>query len=192
MEDMKERFLSKFHDNIKRDGAEDLLAWLSKSDFFEAPASTKFHGNYDGGLLEHSLNVYDALKKRVDEDEQCDAPDESVAIVALLHDLCKVNFYKKTTKNVKVDGQWTAKEVFEIDERFPIGYHADKSVILIQQFMRLLPEEMLAIRAHMGGFDEALKGGAQFVSKIFDRSRLAVHLHIADMEASYLKEERDV
>lgn len=183
-------FRSIYETNIHREGSDKLFEWLSESDFFTAPASTRFHGSHDGGLLEHSLNVYNALKKRVAEDELCDANDESVAIVSLLHDACKINFYKKSTRNVKVDGVWVAKEVFEIDELFPCGDHADKSVILIQNFIRLKPEEMLAIRAHMGWSDTASKGGSQFIGKIFDRSRLAVHLHIADIEASFFMEER--
>ncbi len=115
-------------------------------------------------------------------------PAETVAVVSLLHDICKVNFYKKGFRNVKDEetGQWYKKEVYEIDEKFPCGEHADKSVILIQNFMHLEPEEILAIRAHMGGWDTAVKGGNAFIGKIFERSKLAVLLHLADMEATYL------
>lgn len=186
----KERFIEIFSSRIDREGADKLLEWLESSDFFTAPASTRFHGNYEGGLLEHSLNVYENLAARVDSDVLCRVSDESVAIAALLHDACKINYYKKGTRNVKVDGQWVAKEVYEVDEKFPCGYHADKSIIILQQFIKLEPEEILAIRAHMGGWDAAAQGGAKFINDIFNRSRLAVHLHLADCEASYLQEVR--
>lgn len=129
LESNKEEFLAVFNRLINREGRDELLEWLLSSDLFIAPASTRFHGDYEGGLVEHLLNVYRCLKARVDADEACDASDETVAIVALFHDLCKVNFYKKGTKNVKVDGVWTTKEVYEIDEKFPCGDHADKSII---------------------------------------------------------------
>lgn len=192
---MKERFLKIYNDYISRQGSEALLAWLESSDYFKAPASTKYHGNYEQGLLEHSLNVYDVLKERISNDPQmwnnngsCKVTEETIAICALLHDVCKVNFYKKGLRNVKEDNVWVTKEIYEIDEKFPCGDHSDKSIIILQNFMHLEPEEILAIRAHMGGFDAAAKGGSFVVSKIFEQSRLAVHLHLADMEATYLKE----
>lgn len=191
MDDLKERFLSVYRDKVRRDGADALLEWLEQSDFFTAPASTKFHGCYEGGLLQHSLNVYDCLVKAVDSaGVNGTYGDETVAIVSLLHDVCKVNFYKKGYRNVKDDttGQWYKKEVYEIDEKFPCGDHSDKSVILLQNFIRLEPEEILAIRAHMGGWDTAVKGGNPFVGKVFERSKLAVLLHLSDMAATYLLE----
>lgn len=191
LEDNKNRFVSIFTENIKREGSEALLKWLTEeSDFLVAPASTIFHGNYEGGLLQHSLNVYDILKKRISEDDKSEYSDETVAVAALLHDICKVNFYKKGTRNVKVDGRWTTKEVYEVDEKFPCGDHADKSIIILQNFIRLTPDEILAIRAHMGGFDNATKGGSRFMSKICERCRLAVHLQLADVEATYLLETK--
>lgn len=191
LEEMQVQFLRVFNENIKRDGAEDLLKWLTESDFFVAPASTRFHGSHEGGLLEHSLNVYHCLKEIVEQAGLQDAySPETIAISALLHDVCKVNFYKKGTRNVKDDetGQWYKKEVYEIDEKFPCGDHADKSIIIIQNFIHLEPEEILAIRAHMGGWDTAVKGGNGFVEKIFERSKLALFLHFADMAATYLME----
>lgn len=191
LEELKAQFLAIYSENIQRDGADDLLKWLSESDFFEAPASTRFHGSHEGGLLEHSLNVYHCLKEIV---RQADLQDtyspETIAISALLHDVCKVNFYKKGFRNVKDEetGRWYKKEVYEIDEKFPCGEHADKSIIIIQNFIHLEPEEILAIRAHMGGWDTAVKGGNGFVGKIFERSKLAVFLHFADMAATYLME----
>lgn len=186
--DFKERFLALYKENITRDGADDLMEWLTTSDFFVAPASTKFHGSYAGGLLEHSLNVYDCLAEELDIlDIKDNYSAETVALVSLLHDICKVNFYKKGTRNVKENGQWVTKEVYEIDEKFPCG-HGEKSVIILQNFMSLSAEEIFAIRAHMGGFDTSVKGGDYFISKIFERSKLSVLLHLADMKATYLLE----
>ena len=191
LEEMKAQFLAIYEENVKRDGAGDLLKWLSESDFFVAPASTRFHGSHEGGLLMHSLNVYHCLKEIVEQAGLQDAySPETIAISALLHDISKVNFHKKGFRNVKDEetGQWYKKEVYEIDEKFPCGEHADKSIIIIQNFIRLEPEEILAIRAHMGGWDTAVKGGNGFVGKIFERSKLAVFLHFADMAATYLME----
>ena len=186
--DFKERFLALYKEYITRDGADDLMEWLTTSDFFVAPASTKFHGSHAGGLLEHSLNVYDCLVEELDIlDIKENYSAETVALVSLLHDICKVNFYKKGTRNVKENGQWVTKEVYEIDEKFPCG-HGEKSVIILQNFMSLSAEEIFAIRAHMGGFDTSVKGGDYFISKIFERSKLSVLLHLADMKATYLLE----
>lgn len=188
MSELQQRFLDLYQNNVQREGADKLLEWLSASDFFVAPASTKFHGSYEGGLLEHSLNVYDCL---VEELASANLQEkyliETVAIVSLLHDICKANFYKKGTRNVKENGQWITKEIFEIDEKFPCG-HGEKSVIILQNFIHLEAEEIYAIRAHMGGFDTSVKGGDYFIGKIFERSKLALLLHLADMKATYLLE----
>lgn len=188
MSQTKERFIEKFNTHIRREGADELLNWLQSSDFLSAPASTKYHGSYEGGLVEHSLNVYDCLVKEIEAAGLTDTyTDETVAIVSLLHDTCKANFYKKTSRNVKENGQWVTKEVFEIDEKFPCG-HGEKSVIILQNFIHLDAEEIFAIRAHMGGFDTSVKGGDYLIGKIFEKSKLAVLLHIADMKATYLLE----
>lgn len=188
MSEMKQRFLDLFNEHIKREGADELLNWLQSSDFLSAPASTKYHGSYEGGLLEHSLNVYDCLVGELTLSGLSDVyTPETVAIVSLLHDICKANFYKKGTRNVKENGQWVTKEVFEIDEKFPCG-HGEKSVIILQNFIHLEAEEIYAIRAHMGGFDTSVKGGDFFIGKIFEKSKLALLLHLADMKATYLLE----
>lgn len=191
IEELKRRFDNIYKSEIVRDGADSFYGWLEGSDFFVAPASTRFHGNHEGGLLQHSLNVYDCLKSEViNARMQEDYSAETIAITSLLHDICKVNFYKKGFRNAKDEetGQWYKKEVYEIDEKFPCGDHADKSIIILQNFMRLTAEEILAIRAHMGGWDNAVKGGNGFVGKIFERSKLAVLLHVADMKATYFME----
>lgn len=182
----KEVFMS-IHKAITREGSDKLLEWVLKTDFFTAPASTKFHGNFEGGLLQHSLAVYDALDARVSALGLYNTySKETVAIVALYHDLCKTLFYKKGTRNVKENGAWVTKEVYEIDDIFPVG-HSEKSIILLQHFIKLTSEEIMAIRAHMGGFDTMVKGGDFSIGKIFEKSKLAVLLHLADMEATYIK-----
>lgn len=190
MSEAKERFLDLYRKYVIRDGADGLLKWLESSDFFTAPASTQFHGCYGGGLLQHSLNVYDCLVKCVDAAGLTDdIPADSIALAALLHDICKVNFYKKGFRNVKNEetGQWERKEIYQIEEKFPCG-HGEKSVIILQNFLRLTTDEIYAIRAHMGGFDTSVKGGDYFIGKIFEKSRLAFLLHLADMSATYLME----
>lgn len=190
MSEFQQRFLDLYHNNIQREGADALLDWLSSSDFFTAPASTRYHGSHEEGLLEHSLNVYDCLVGELASAGLTEKySPETVAIVSLLHDICKANFYKKGTRNVKENGQWVTKEVFEIDEKFPCG-HGEKSVIILQNFIHLEAEEIYAIRAHMGGWDTSVKGGDFFIGKIFERSNLALLLHLADMKATYLLENQ--
>ena len=185
----KERFISVFKEKIHREGADKLLAYLESSDFFTAPASTRYHGAYFGGLLEHSLNVYDCLcdylaRPRVKELYGLEFPEESVAIAALLHDLCKVDFYVESTRNVKEDGVWKTVPYYTIDDKLPYG-HGEKSVYIISGFMRLTREEAFAIRYHMGFSGEE---NVNTVGSAFSKFPLAVALFTADMEASYFVE----
>ena len=184
-EKLREEFMKIYDANIKREGRDKLLDWLNKSDFFTAPASSRYHGNYPAGLLAHSLNVYHCLIDQVKLAGLSEKySDETLALVALMHDICKVHLYKKGFRNVKNDdGQWYKKEVYEYDELFPCG-HGEKSVIILQRFMELQTDEIWAIRAHMGGFDTSQR----VVGDIFERSKLAVLLHIADMYATYMIE----
>ena len=192
-----ERFLSIYQEKIKREGADRLLDYLQNgSDFFTAPASTRYHGAHEGGLLEHSLNVYDCLcdilaRPRMKEVYGLSYSDESIAIVSLLHDVCKTNFYKVSTRNVKNDatGQWEKVPFYQVADQLPYG-HGEKSVYLIEHFMRLKTDEAIAIRWHMGGFDDAVKGGSFSISKAYERYPLAVKLHLCDIEATYLIEAR--
>lgn len=188
---MKENFIKKYHEHIQREGADRLLNWLEKSDFYQAPASTRFHGSYPGGLVEHSVHVFDQLN-RIVEVENLGTPMESVAICSLLHDICKVNFYKESTRNVKNEqtGQWEKKPFYMVEDTFPYG-HGEKSVFMISQFMRLNKEEAMAIRWHMGGFDEAVKGGSQAMTGAYEQFPLAVALHMADIAATYLDGTRE-
>lgn len=181
----KEKFIQIFKENIKRENSGELLSWLEKTDFFTAPASTKFHLCEEGGLCEHSINVYECLNDRYGNEHSA----ESIAIVALLHDLCKAQFYKMTTRNQKneVTGQWEKVPYYQVDDKFPFG-HGEKSVFLIERFMRLKVEEAIAIRWHMGGFDDSAKAGGFTISNAYEMYPLAVKLHIADIEATYLRE----
>ena len=187
--DRKERFISIFQEKIHREGADKLLAYLESSDFFTAPASTRYHGAYFGGLLEHSLNVYDCLcdylaRPRVKEQYGLEFSEESVAIVALLHDLCKVDFYVESTRNVKEDGVWKTVPFYTIDDKLPYG-HGEKSVYIASGYMRLTREEAFAIRYHMGFSGEE---NVNTVGAAFAKFPLAVALFTADMEASYFVE----
>ena len=183
----KAGFVAIYNEKIKRKGADKLLAWLENQDFFTAPASTRYHAAYEGGLVEHSLNVYHVLMERFDPAKD---NEESFAIVSLLHDVCKTGFYAIEMRNRKNrQGQWESVPFYTIDDQFPYG-HGEKSVYLIERFMRLTTEEAVAIRWHMGGFDEAVRGGSFALAHAYEKYPLAVKLHMADLEATYLYEQR--
>ena len=188
LEEMKEEFFRIFQENVTREGSDRFLEWLAKTDFFTAPASSKFHCACEGGLVMHSLSVYLTMREKHFE-EGVDS-EESFAITALLHDICKAQFYKVSTRNVKNEetGQWEKKPFYMIEDMFPYG-HGEKSVFLIERFMRLKTQEAVAIRWHMGGFDEAARGGSFAVSQAYDKYPLAVKLHLADLESTYLREK---
>ena len=183
----KEEFIRIFSEQVTRTGAQQLLDWLSTTDFFTAPASTRFHGACECGLVMHSVNVYNVLMQRYFEEGD---NAESFAICALLHDLCKANYYKSGFRNVKneVTGQWEKVPIFNVQDQFPFG-HGEKSVYLIERFLRLKPAEAIAVRWHMGGFDDAVRGGSYAISNAYDEYPLAVKLHLADLEATYLVEK---
>ena len=194
---MKPEFIKIYTENIHRSGADKLLAWLESTDFFTAPASTKYHGAHEGGLCEHSINVYEQLRVICDFESAspCSYPEpaiETMAICGLLHDVCKANFYKTSTRNVKNEetGQWEKQPYYSVEDQLPYG-HGEKSVYIISGFMRLTREEAMAIRWHMGGFDDAVKGGSYAISGAFDKFPLAVMLHCADLTATYLDEGKE-
>ncbi len=188
----REEFIKLYNENITREGAEKLLDYLlsPQSDFFTAPASTRFHGSYEGGLLEHSLNVYYCLKDylnrpRVKESYNLNYTDESIAIVSLLHDLCKVNCYEKGVRNVKDKaGVWQQVPTYEYADDMPYG-HGEKSVYIISGFMKLTREEAFAIRYHMGFSGTEPQNN---VGSAFEKYPLAFALSTADMEATYFLE----
>ncbi len=184
----KQEFIEIFKENVKRPGSEKLLEWLIGSDFFIAPASTKYHCACEAGLVTHSLNVYKILKKRCEEYGERFSP-ETIAICGLLHDICKANFYTISLRNVKNErGQWEQRPYYTVDDQFPFG-HGEKSVFVIERYMRLKEEEAIAIRWHMGGFDETARAGGFTISHAYEKYPLAVLLHLADLEATYLSEQ---
>ena len=179
----KDKFIEIYKENIKRDGADKLLKYLETSDFFTAPASSKFHGAYDGGLCDHSLNVYSWLKKL-----QTKESDETIAICALLHDICKTNFYVKDTKNVKnADGKWVTQDYYRVEDKLFYG-HGEGSVYILMSYLKLTREEALAIRWHMSGFDSSVKGGDYSQSGAYDNYPLCSKLAAADMLATFVTE----
>ena len=191
----KERFIEIYQAHIRRPGSHRLLEYLQSpaSDFFEAPASTRFHGAYKGGLVDHSLNVYDCLNdylsrervKRVYGLDQIS--DETIAVLALLHDLCKINVYHPGKRNVKINGEWQSVDTFEYSDTLPYG-HGEKSVYMITGFMRLSRDESFAIRYHMGFSSEF--DDPRSIGYTFEHFPLAFALSTADMEATYFMESK--
>ena len=189
----KEEFINIYNKYIKRDGGKELLEFLEKSDFFVAPASTQFHSNFQGGLCEHSLNVYNRFLKMIKleygDNYQEKVSDETIAICGLLHDVCKVDTFKSDVRNKKIDGNWVQVPCYTVEDNLPYG-HGEKSVYIISGFMRLTREEAMIINWHMGGFDARVKGGGFCLSDAYYRYPLAVLFHTCDMLATYLDEER--
>ena len=174
--------------SVNRPGIENLITYLAaESDYFTAPASTVYHGSYEGGLADHSLAVYHSLL-RLKDAFGLTINDESAIVCALLHDFCKVNFYRKSQRSRKnqTTNQWEQVEVFEVDDRFPAG-HGEKSVLLLMRFIWLSDEELMAIRWHMGGFDDAAAAynGSRTLSNAMRRYPLVTALQMADLAASY-------
>jgi len=189
--DIKDTFTEIYQKYITREGADKFLEYLTnKSDFFTAPASTRFHGAHEGGLAEHSVNVYECLRAYLDRERvkslyHMEYSDESVALVALLHDVCKIGCYKVSTRNVKDEnGVWQRVPYYQFDDPMPYG-HGEKSVYIISGFLRLSREEAFAIRYHMGFSGNEDKGS---VGKALEQYPLAFALSVADMEATYFLE----
>lgn len=182
----KEEFIKVAKDYIKRDGIDELLGWLEHTDFFTAPASTRYHGAFEGGLVMHSLNVFVQLRN-LRRWYDCKASDESVAIVALFHDLCKVGCYKVELRWRKdANDKWEQYPTYKFDEDFAYGGHGAKSVFLIQSFMRLTPDEAAAINCHMGQWDATTYSNP---TEVYCRNKLAWLLHVADEAADFLDEK---
>lgn len=183
IENNKKEFIDIFNNNIKRNGSQDLLEYIKNSDFFTAPASSKYHLNIEGGLCKHSLNVF----HHINRENLKKYSDETIAVVTLLHDLCKINFYKKYLRNVKVDNQWKQVEEYKINELLPYG-HGEKSVYIIQKFMKLTTEEALAIRFHMGVRDDDYGTS----SRAFNMTPLLTYLFISDLESTFVYENENL
>ena len=210
MEENKKRFEELFS-RIKRAGADRLLVFIrEKTDFYSAPASTKYHLSKKGGLLQHSLNVYDALMaekanpilgKAIEK-----VSEETIIIVSLLHDLCKTFYYVESTKNqktydpekvaaadphtVKHDNAgnfiWETVPYYTVKNKYPLG-HGAKSVFFIMRIMPLTIQEITAINWHMGAYC----GQDQWneLGEAYETCPLALALHHADMVATHVLEK---
>jgi len=189
---MKEEFI-KLLKETNREGMDKVISFLENSDFFTAPASTRFHGDHEGGLVEHSLNVYKLLNSKIKFSKPFDMAvndnEDTIKIVSLLHDVCKVNYYQVDYRNVKNEqGVWERVPYYKVADTVPYG-HGEKSVMMISRFIDLTMHEMYAIRWHMGFTEPKELYGT--ISETFNRCPLALALHEADLEASYILEKKE-
>lgn len=190
---VKDKVLELINENVHREGTDKLVNWLKSSDFFYAPASTKFHLSCEGGLAKHSLNVLSRLIREVINEfgsvEDSPYSMESLVIVGLMHDLCKVGFYKKSMRNQKNEetGQWEKVPFYMVEDELPIP-HGPKSQYILRSFIQLSREESVAIISHMGGFDSSVKGGEYAISNALGKYTLATLLHVADLKATNIDE----
>lgn len=198
VDQLKEQFISIVKKNISRCGIDDLLTYLDSTDFYVAPASTKYHGAYECGLLEHSINVYFAMVDfmssilyRDSSWQETNLPLlESVTIVSLFHDLCKIGKYEKSVRNVKdnATGIWHQEDCYTYNKnQFRLG-HSAASLHIISKFLMLKDEEAQAIYWHMGGFDISNYSSVNDLGVAFNENQLAFCLHMADMIATYIDE----
>ena len=190
--------------STKRDGIDSLIEFIRKSDFYTAPASTRFHSCHEGGLLEHTLNVYDRLSEKVKDSVWKDSLDglteNNLIIAALLHDLCKCYYYTTEYKNKKVysdagkksdsNGRfdWVSVPGYTVDDKIPYG-HGEKSVMMVEEFIKLQPSEKYAIRWHMG-FTEP-KENWNVLGLAIRKYPLVLALHLSDLESTYLLEREE-
>lgn len=196
---------------VNREGMDRLLNMLKGTDFYTAPASTRFHLSCEGGLLQHSLNVYDCLVAKKEspvwKDIVSSVGDESLIVMALFHDICKVNFYKKGFKNQKTydpdriaastnkrlfdeggEFVWETVTSYTIEDEMPLG-HGEKSVMILDKYIELTKEETYAIRWHMGFTEEKSQYGS--LDKAMEKYPIVLALHEADLEASKLMEDKE-
>ncbi len=180
---MKEEFRNLLL-SVNREGMDTLIQFIDSTDFYTAPASTRFHGSYEGGLLEHSMKVYEILKEKVKHSsKEIEVSEDTLKIVALLHDICKVKYYKVDYRNAKNErGEWEKVPYYTVDDTIPYG-HGEKSVMMLTEYIKLTGEEKYAIRWHMG-FTEP-KEVYNTLGAAFKKYPLALLLHEADLEATY-------
>lgn len=195
-----EKMLTQF----ERPGMDNLIKYLRESDFYTAPASTRFHSCHEGGLLEHSLNVADCLLRKFDNPIWSgilnEVGQESIIISALLHDICKSNFYVVELKNKKVysdhgkksdsNGRydWESVPGYTVNDKIPYG-HGEKSVMMIEEFMKLKPVERYGIRWHMGYTEPSENWNT--VSLAIKKYPFVLAIHEADLESTYLIEKEE-
>lgn len=178
---------------IEREGIDKLMEFVEKSDFYTAPSSTRFHGSYEGGLLQHSLNVFERLMVKKDcepfwKERLANVSEESIAITALFHDLCKTYFYTVEMRNKKVDGKWIQVPAYTVDDKIPYG-HGEKSVMMIEEYIKLLPVERYAIRWHMGPYSGT--NDWMTLGSAMEKYPLILALFEADMEATHILETEE-
>ncbi len=180
---LKDKYL-KLLKSVQREGMDKLISFIEKSDFFKAPASTRFHGSYEGGLLEHSLKVYEILKHKVENSiMDIQISNDSIILIALLHDICKVNFYKVDYRNAKNEfGEWEKVPYYTVEDTIPYG-HGEKSVMMITEYIKLTVEEKYCIRWHMGYTEP--KELYNTIGEAYKKYPLALLTHEADLEATY-------
>lgn len=192
----REILISKFEElfgKVTRVGASELLNFIRKSDFYTAPASSRFHGSYEGGLLEHSLNVYDCLRNKFASEnlwnlERMGYTEENIIVSALLHDICKTYYYVIEMRNSKNEqGQWVKVPFYSVEDKIPLG-HGSKSCFMIEEFMKLKPCERYAIRWHMGAYD-VTQTESYSIGASIELHPLVLALQQADMEATYILEK---
>ena len=186
--------------SIKREGAaiDSLLDMLETSDFFYAPASTKYHGSYPGGLCEHCLDTYKELKGLVENFPRYFYESDSIKILGLFHDIAKINLYKKDIRNKKLYHEngskfdnlglfdWVSEEVYSIDhdKKFVYGNHEQTCEFLVRQYFPLTLEESVALLHHHGGM--SWDSTQTDLSEIYNKYPMALLLHTADMLATYI------
>ena len=189
MTDLRLEFKNIVDREIRRTGIQDLMNWIDNTDFYVAPASTKYHGCFEGGLVQHSLNVFSQLKKLCTWYEVDVANSESIAIVSLFHDLCKIGSYKTEMRWRKdSNNRWEQYPTYTFKEDFAYGGHGAKSVYLVQSFMHLTPDEASAINCHMGQWDATTYSNP---TEVYCRNRLAWLLHVADEAADFLLDDKE-
>lgn len=184
----RDHFLGLLTKSVSRTGVESLVKMLLDSDFFTAPASTRFHGDYEGGLCEHSIHVWEELMRLLSVYPEVNVTGESAAIVSLLHDVCKIGCYKQELRNVKVDGRWVQRPYYVFSEDFAYGGHGSKSVFVVQQHIVLTAQEAVAINCHMGPWDRSC--GDYSLGTAYESNHLAWLLHVADEAATYIRETK--
>lgn len=174
---------------VNRPGVDKLIEYLKGSDFFDAPCSTQFHLAEPGGLAKHSLNVYDLLREKIERYAVDNVPEESIIVCGLGHDLCKANFYGTAYRNVKENGRWIEKKVYVVNDQLPLG-HGEKSAMLLQNYIKLTPDEQLAIRWHMTAFDPSIHFNYPngYAFRAASKRPLVTLLFTADYEASQIVE----
>lgn len=179
----KERFLD-LCSKVKRDGMNELISYLEGSDFFTCPASAKYHGAYEGGLLEHSLNVYDEFERLRKAYPEATVKDDTAIIITLFHDLCKVNLYVAEKRNRKNSaGNWETYDSYGYNEKLHYGGHGSKSVFILSNYIKPTVEEAVSINCHMGAWD-----GNKEVGAAYEQFPAAWMLHVADEAATYIRE----